>query len=237
MLENVDRIMNRMQQLETRLDAGPQVDSQAFQQFMGVQPEAAAKAAPKAGGQSAAMMKLNSGGRPFDMSNFGATQSGSLNVKPLAQQNSISCGQTSVAMSINALTGKSLTDTDINNKYGFQLLDALKAETADSGFTWKDGGDIKADSWELIDHKVNAEKTPVVVALNGPEFSPSGHGHIVTIIKTEGDKVTFADPATGTVRTTTKQNMNNAPQHPDGNFIFFAERSEAGSGNAVAANQ
>ena len=60
------------------------------------------------------------------------------------------------------------------------------------------------------------------MALNGPEFSPSGHGHIVTIVKTEGDNVTYADPASGTLKTTTKQAMNMAPQHPDGNFIFYS---------------
>jgi hypothetical protein len=167
---------------------------------------------------------LNMRGPYLDPSLFGSTREGSLNVQPLAQSNGVSCGQTSVAMSINALTGKSLRDTDIDAKYGFELLRALNEES--NGVAWKDGGEIKPGCWELIDHKVNNEKTPVIVALNGPEFSPSGRGHIVTIIKTDGDKVTFADPATGTTRTTTKQNMNSAPSHPDGNFIFYADRSE-----------
>ena len=145
-------------------------------------------------------------------------------VKPLAQSNGVSCGQTSVAMCINSITGKNLNDMDINSKYGFQLLNALNSETASSGVNWRDGGEVSPYSWNLIDKKVNQEGMPVIVALNGPEFSPSGRGHIVTVVKTQGDTVYFADPATGEVRTTTKQAMNNAPKHPDGNFIFFPTR-------------
>ncbi len=63
------------------------------------------------------------------------------------------------------------------------------------------------------------------MALKGPEFSPSGRGHIVTIVKVQGDNVSYADPATGTIKTTTKQAMETAPKHPDGNFIFFAEKN------------
>jgi hypothetical protein len=146
------------------------------------------------------------------------------NLKVLCQNNSISCGQTSVAMAINCLTGKNLIDSDIDQKYGFQLLNALNGETKDSGVSWKDGGTISPSSWSLIEQKVNNEKIPVVVGLNGPEFSPSGRGHIVTITRVDGDTVYFADPSNGTVRTTTKDRMNNAPSHPDGNFIFYGSR-------------
>jgi len=236
MLENVDRIMSRMQHLENRLDSGPMVNSDAFQQFMG---EATPKAAPKkdsANPDAANQRLLNARGPYFDPSTLGPSRAGSLNVQPQAQSNSVSCGQTSVAMSINALTGKNLRDVDVDSKYGFELLRALKEETSEAGYTWKDAGEINANCWEAIDHKVNNEKTPVIVALNGPEFSPSGAGHIVTIIKTDGDKVTFADPATGTVRTTTKHNMNTAPSHPQGNFIFYASRQEALPDQTIAAN-
>lgn len=238
MLENVDRIMSRMQQLDNRLEAGPAIDSAGFQQFMneGAKPAEASKAAAKSP-DKAAQSLLHARGLNFDPTSLGPTRSGSLNVTPLAQNTSDSCGQTSVAMSINALTGKNMNDNDVNAKYGYELLHALRSETASAGYTWNDGGEISPKCWDLIDHKVNQEKTPVIVALNGPEFSPSGHGHIVTIIKTDGDKVTFADPATGTVRTTTKQNMNNAPSHPQGNFIFYADRLQSGGpeGEALAA--
>lgn len=146
------------------------------------------------------------------------------NIQPLCQNNSISCGQTSVAMTINCLTGKNFIDSDIDKKYGFNLLTALNSETKDAGITWRDWGVISPSAWSLIEQKVNNEKIPVIVGLNGPEFSPSGRGHIVTITKVEGDTVHFADPTTGTIRTTTKERMNNATSHPDGNFIFYGVR-------------
>lgn len=235
MLDNINSINARMSQIEARLNAGPSIDSAAFNQFMGnaqqvqQQPEAAPN---KLTAEQMLAMKS-----PTGMSfQPGLARAGTLDVNPLAQSNSISCGQTSVAMSINALTGKNLKDTDINNKYGFNLLGALNSESGSAGYAWKDAGNIQPSSWDLIDYKVNSEKTPVIVALNGPEFSPSGHGHIVTITKTEGDVVTFADPATGKIRTTTKQAMNNAPKHPDGNFIFYALKDDAsGTPNTVAS--
>ena len=235
MLENINNITSRMNQIEARLSQGPTVDSAGFQQFMG---EAPPKQAPASANQltPAQMLAMRSPTGGIDPRMLGATRPGTVDVQPQAQSNSISCGQTSVAMTINAMTGKNLRDTDVNNKYGFQLLDALKSETSSTGYTWKDGGEVKSSAWEMIDYKVNNEKTPVIVALNGPEFSPSGHGHIVTITKTEGDKVTFADPATGTIRTTTKQAMNAAPPHPQGNFIFYALKEDQGNTHVAAAN-
>ena len=224
MLENMDRVLSRMQQLEQKFDRGPQIDSEGFQKMMGeTQNKQKSASAPKLTPEQ--MYKLNT---PFgfDPSQFGSPRANAADVQPLAQSNGISCGQTSVAMTINALTGQNLRDTDIDAKYGFELLRALKEECAPSGFTFKDGGEVSADKWELIEHKVNKEKIPVIVALNGPEFSPSGRGHIVTITKVEGDTVEFADPATGVKRTTTKSAMNNAPQHPDGNFIFYGVRED-----------
>ena len=225
MLEGLNNIQSRMNAIENRLSAGPQVDSAAFQAFMGQaqQQQQPAQSANK-NLTAAQMLAAKS---PFGM--MAQPAANTRDVVPLAQSNGISCGQTSVAMSINALTGKDLRDTDINNKYGFGLLNALNGETSGSGYSWKDGGEVGANQWDLIDYKVNQEKTPVIVALNGPEFSPSGRGHIVTIVKTEGDNVTYADPATGTLKTTSKKNMNEAPRHPDGNFIFYAARDDGGA--------
>ena len=127
-------------------------------------------------------------------------------------------------MCLNALAGSSFTDMDIDRLYGFQILYALKNESATAGYTWRDAGNLVTESWNLIDTKVNREGLPVIVALNGPVFSPSGQGHIMTIVRTTSDTVTYADPADGKLRTTEKQNMIDAPTHPDGNFIFVAER-------------
>lgn len=247
MLENIQQVMNRVEQIENRINQGPPVDSGAFQHMLeqvSQPPVPQAMAGPQAAMAPVGMSNIQ-GVNPqlwslmrqpagLDPSVFGAARTGSVNVQPLAQNNSVSCGQTSVAMAVNALTGKNLRDFDVNSRYGFELLNALNTESASAGYRWRDGGEVSGSSWELIDHKVNQEKTPVIVALNGPEFSPSGRGHIVTILKTEGDTVTFADPATGQLRTTTKQAMNNAPSHPDGNFIFYAVR-EGTDGNYMAA--
>jgi hypothetical protein len=145
-------------------------------------------------------------------------------VKPLSQGNSVSCGQTSVAMAVNSLTGKSLNDRDVNRKYGFSLLGALRSECRKAGYTWKDGGNFKPKDWSLLEKKLNREKTPVIMGLNGPNFSPSGRGHIVTLLSVDGNKVRYADPADGKIKTTTRQAIESAPGHPQGKFFFYANR-------------
>ena len=152
------------------------------------------------------------------------TSSGA-SVKPLAQSNSVSCGQTSVAMAVNSLTGKSLTDKDINSRYGFGLLPALNGESRGSGYSWRDGGNFSAGKWGLLEKKLNKEKTPVLIGLNGPRFSPSGRGHIVTLLSVNGNSVKYADPADGKIKTTTRQAIERAPSHPDGKFIFYANKA------------
>lgn len=224
MLEGIDRIEGRIQEIESRIQAPPP-DAELFQAMMA---QSQQKMPPKAQPQNAAAMKLNQ----YNPGQWGSAPANPTNVTNLAQNNSISCGQTSVAMCVNALTGQHLQDSDINNKYGFDLMNALNSECKPYGVTWNDAGNIGPDKWSLIEQKVNQEGTPVIVGLNGPEFSVSGRGHIVTITKVDGDKVTFADPATGTTRTTTKQAMNNAPSHPDGNFVYYGTRDN-GLGDAA----
>lgn len=141
-------------------------------------------------------------------------------VVPFAQGDYDNCGRTSVAMAVNAITGSNLTDWDIQE--GGSLLGELNKFTADSGYQWTDAN-LNADNWSFIEQSVK-DGAPVVVGLNGPEFSPSGHGHIVTIVGIEGDKVFFADPAIGEIRETTRMNMLNAEQYPQGNFIMFPRR-------------
>lgn len=146
-------------------------------------------------------------------------------VRPLAQSNGSSCGQASVAMAVNSLTGKSLNDRDINGRYGFGLLSALNGESRSSGYQWRDGGNFNANKWPLLEKKLNQEKTPVIIGLNGPQFSPSGRGHIVTLLSVNGNNVRYADPADGTIKTTTRQAIERAPSHPDGKFIFYASKA------------
>ena len=149
-----------------------------------------------------------------------------LGVFPLAQQTGESDGQTTIAMAINSLTGQHLDDKDINDRYGYELLRALREQCAPYGLKWRDADEIAPDKWALIEHKILEERLPVVLALNGPEFSASGRGNIVLLCGLEGERVTFADPATGTFRTSTRAAMNAAPSHPQGNFIFVAERTQ-----------
>lgn len=146
-------------------------------------------------------------------------------VKPLRQRNGVSCGQTSVAMAVNSLTGKSLTDADIDRKHGFSLLSALNHESRGAGYNWRDGGNFKAKDWATLEKKLNKEKTPVIIGLNGPTFSPSGRGHIVTLLSIDGNKVRYADPADGVIKTTTRQAIEKAPGHPQGKFFFYAAKA------------
>ena len=224
-MSKIERVENRIRQIEKRIEKGPQINSTAFNKLMAGHSESKKASF---GSKNAAMNKLNNMSH-FNLSSIQRPQSRSYSgpgadVTPLAQSNSVSCGQTSVAMCLNSLTGGNLTDMDIDTHYGFRLLDALKNESRPAGYDWQDAGNINADSWSMIDKKVNQEKLPVIVALNGPEFSPSGRGHIVTIVKTDGDNVTYADPANGQLKTTKKSNMVNASSHPDGNFLFVADR-------------
>jgi flagellar basal body rod protein FlgC/predicted double-glycine peptidase len=141
-------------------------------------------------------------------------------VRPLAQSNSVSCGQTSVAMCLNALMGSELTDMSIDAEYGFQLLEALRTESRLAGYTWYDAGNVgeatRADIESTLDSGL-----PVIVALNGPQFSPSGRGTIVTLTSYSGDRFYYADPADGEFRTTNWPSLASAPSHPDGNFVFL----------------
>ncbi len=213
-INGIQAIEARISQIQTRINCKPQAMNSAMTSTSQI-------AQTPLNFQD--IMKAKLGNVPASIATS-VSSAASAAVKPLAQNNGISCGQTSVAMCINSITGKSLIDADINSKYGFGLLDALNSESKSVGVNWKDGGTINSNCWGLIEQKVNQEGLPAIVALNGPEFSPSGRGHIVTITKIEGNTVHYADPATGTMRTTTKEAMNNAPSHPDGNFIFYANR-------------
>ena len=127
-------------------------------------------------------------------------------------------------MCVNAFTGQHLTDVDINARYGFALLEALNDECKNTGYTWVDGGNLTPQTWPEISQTLLGG-LPVILGLNGPNFSPSGRGHIITLTALQGDQVSFADPATGTLRTTTLAALLAAPPHPDGKFIFYPRRT------------
>lgn len=136
-----------------------------------------------------------------------------------AQSNGVSCGQCSVAMAIQALTGKYLTDAGIDARYGFSLLQALQSECP--GHRWRDAGDLHPGLWPDILASLLAG-CPAVIGLNGPRFSPSGRGHIVLICGLVGNDVHYADPATGRFDTCLRSQMETCRPHPDGKFVFLA---------------
>lgn len=141
-------------------------------------------------------------------------------IKPLKQNNAISCGQTSVAMAVNAINDTdAFSDKTINKKYGFNLFEALTSETKNK-ITWRDEN-FSGANWPQYEKRV--KQAPLIMGLGG-QFSPSGRGHIITVTGIDGDKVTYIDPADGRTKTTTKRTIENAKPHPDGKFVFSGER-------------
>ena len=146
-----------------------------------------------------------------------------LGVVPEKQPDGSACGQTSVAMTLRYLTGKPWTASQVANKYGYGLRDALQQETSGLGLSWKDRN-FSPKLWGTIEEKLKLGR-PVIMGLNGPDFSPSGRGHIVTLTGIQGDTVTFLDPASGKQRQLPRSAFENAPGHPQGKFVFYAVKS------------
>lgn len=151
----------------------------------------------------------------------GGGDSSIIGLEPKLQHDGDNCGKTAVAMAVNAVTGKNLEDWDLPAE-GCSLLGELNARSADAGVQWVDK-DLSAANWPLLEQSLQ-QGCPVVVGLNG-EFSASGYGHIVTIVGVEGETVSYADPATGTIRETTREAILNCPPHTDGKFMMFGQRT------------
>jgi flagellar basal-body rod protein FlgC len=145
---------------------------------------------------------------------------GEADVKPLIQSNGVSCGPTSVAMCLNSLTGSNLTDQDVDRHYGFQLLKALKQESKPAGYDWRDAGDLGHELIPQIEDALG-QGLPVIIAVNGAPFSPSGRGTIITIVKSDHEDVTYVDTRTGEFAQTTWTVLYRADGHPDGQFVFL----------------
>ena len=142
----------------------------------------------------------------------------SVRVVPLRQQRGDSCGQTSVAMAINTLTGKKLDDNDIDAEYGYYLERALNAECPNH--VWSSPLFTPA-AWAGIEARLAAGR-PTLIALNGGDFSSSGRGHVLLICRMAGDQVWMADPATGTIRSWSRAQVEAAPGHPQGKWLMWA---------------
>lgn len=129
-------------------------------------------------------------------------------LKPLKQSNSVSCGQTSVAMLINYFNDKSIDDLWIDNRYGFGLMYALETEI---GASFLD--------LNLSREAIKTAFCPFILGAGYP-LSSTGRGHIVAIESVVGETVTFCDPADGKRRTQSIDYFLNCEAYPQGSFIF-----------------
>lgn len=139
-------------------------------------------------------------------------------IKIQAQHMPKSCGQTCVAMSINYLGARNVDDYWVNQQYGYNLLGALNENSG--GKKWADVGNFNPNMWDSIYNSIK-KGFPVIIGLNGPEFSPSGYGHIVMIVSIDGNNVGIADPNGGVWRMATKQLIETCPDHTEGKFVFM----------------
>jgi len=145
-------------------------------------------------------------------------------VKILAQQTSTSCGVCSCAMAVNTITGSHYSDLEWDRRHrdpvaGVDLLGGLRKDTPHH--TWRDVGRPRPEIWQEVLNSLGAQ-CPAVCGVNGPDFSPSGHGHIVCIIGVTTTTVIFADPNGGRLRELPREDFEKAQEYPQGNFIFLA---------------
>lgn len=139
-------------------------------------------------------------------------------VKILAQQTPKSCGLTCVAMAINLISGKKVDDLWVQNRYGYGLLQALNENCG--GVKWVDAGNFTPSMWPAIRENL-IEGMPTIIFLNGPEFSPSGYGHILMIVSMDSDNIGLADPNGGVFRTVSKNLIETCPAHTDGKAVLM----------------
>jgi hypothetical protein len=139
-------------------------------------------------------------------------------VRPQSQSTSKSCGQCSVAMAITLLTGSNWTDLDIAARYGYELLSGLNAEVKSTGWGYTDH-DFSPQLWGAIEAAIDGGAM-VIIALNGPEFSPSGYGHILGIVGYDQANVRLVDPNGGYFRTVSRHLVETCPPHRQGKWCF-----------------
>lgn len=146
-------------------------------------------------------------------------------VTPIVQARDNTCGVVAVAMANNAINGNNdLTEDYVLTNYNFRLLDALNATNRNKNLRWKDLGNKGAITDKEIAEmaKASAAGLPFIFAANNGQFSPSGRGHFMTgkSVDVKNQKITYVDPATGTVETATFDDLKHAGLHPQGNAVF-----------------
>lgn len=142
-------------------------------------------------------------------------------VKLLIQNKSDSCGAASIAMCVNALEGKHLTDLDLIHRYGSPISLLAAAQGESPHWKWSDAGDYSEAIVPAIRDCLTAGGLGAI-GLNGPEFSPSGYGHVLAIVGMTKTTFRLADPATGQFRTVSRDLVAKCRPHSDGKFVLLA---------------
>ena len=140
-----------------------------------------------------------------------------LEVTAIAQNATDTCGIASI-VTVCKYFKKNVTEGAVKENFGYNLLTALQYYLPNIDYADCGNFEDLPDPWDLIEKNLDGGY-PVIIGLNGI-FSASKQGHIVVIAGVDAEKVYYADPATGTIQTTTKSNIASCPPHPDGKFIF-----------------
>ncbi|MBT9581948.1 hypothetical protein IV102_01280 [bacterium] len=143
-------------------------------------------------------------------------------MQPQRQHARLASGQASVAMALTHLTGQRWTGQQVSDAYGGNLLAALEEQTRHLRLNWNDV-DFSSPSWAIMEKQLGRGR-PVLMGLNGPVFSPTADGHVVTLLGIQGELVHFADPASGKVCCQPKREFERAPGHPIGKFVLYASK-------------
>ena len=139
------------------------------------------------------------------------------------QTDAISSGQASVACALNWLSGQSTyTVASIESKYGFGLMNALKAESLSLNVDWRDAGNFSNEIWPEIEQTLQLHR-PVLLAFAGAAPDERS-GKIVVLIGSDGDTLRYFDPSNGEIVKIHRQALIDAPSHPDGNFVFLPSK-------------
>lgn len=134
-------------------------------------------------------------------------------------QPNVQSGQASVASALNWLYQEPRFQVnDIDQGYGFGLLNALKSESQALGLDWRDAGNISQENWPEIEATL-ARNLPVLVAYRAPTLP--GPDRIVMLVGLQQDQVVYADSSTGKLARIARATLLGAPPHADGNFVFL----------------
>jgi LysM repeat protein/muramidase (phage lysozyme) len=165
------------------------------------------------------------------------------NVPVFKQGNAVSevvndrgCGTTSVAMALSWATGKTVSSDQVYNAVGSADVSGARSYAinnypvtiTDRGNLRSSGGfagpNTQAEAYKVLTDAIG-KGHPVIFSASGPDFSPSGRGHIMLAtgvsVKDGVNMFTFNDPGTGTTRTLPFSALWNATDYPQGGSFMW----------------